>query len=39
LRGLVVGVVAGLTSLGVLTGNKPHPGPFTDPGTRDNYRP
>jgi hypothetical protein len=36
---LTIGIVAGLTSLGVLNGNKPHPGPFADPNRRDHYRP
>jgi len=39
LKLLTLGIVAGLTSLGVLNGNKPHPGPFTNPDRRDHYRP
>jgi hypothetical protein len=36
---LSTGIAAGLTSLGVLSGDKAHPGPLTDTDRRDRYRP
>jgi hypothetical protein len=36
---LTTGIAAGLTSVGVLSGDKAHPGPFTDIDRRDRYRP
>jgi len=36
---LSTGLAAGLTSVGVLSGDKAHPGPFTDTERRDRYRP